>query len=111
MKRGLSGEAIYDLTLYIMAGFLVLGFVANILVKPVAARYFMTGEELDRERRLGSGRDVATAGKVAAQEKAQEAWHPSPTSWIAVTVAWTFAGIPLAWGVLQAVKEAAVLFK
>jgi hypothetical protein len=32
------------------------------------------------------------------------------TNWFAMAVAWTWVGIPLAWGVLSTLKKAAALF-
>ena len=39
------------------------------------------------------------------------AGRPSTTSWIAVILAWIAVGIPLAWGVWQTLRKAAVLFR
>jgi hypothetical protein len=108
LKRGVPNEAAYSVTMYILAGLLLLGFLANILVRPVAAKHFMTEEELTRERQLGHEKGNAA---VAAPAAASLAWHPRPTSWVAVAVGWTLIGIPLAWGILQTVEKAAALFK
>jgi hypothetical protein len=42
----------YNVTMYILAGLLVVGFFCNLAVRPVAERHYMTDEELDAERRL-----------------------------------------------------------
>jgi hypothetical protein len=34
--------------MYILAGLLVIGFICNLMVKPVDERYYMTQDELDR---------------------------------------------------------------
>ncbi|MCC6714279.1 MAG: OFA family MFS transporter [Gammaproteobacteria bacterium] len=52
VARGIAPEHLYDSIFYILAAMLVLGFVSNMLVKPVAAKYFMTAAELEAERRL-----------------------------------------------------------
>ncbi len=36
--------------MYILAGLLVIGFVANLMVRPVAERYFMTAAQLAEMR-------------------------------------------------------------
>lgn len=53
----------YDITLYILAGLLVLGFICNLLVRPVADKYFMTDAQLAAEQALGhdKGADVTTS--------------------------------------------------
>ena len=35
----------YTVTMYIMAGLLAVGFVLNLMMKPVDARFHMTGEK------------------------------------------------------------------
>ncbi|HYM41191.1 MAG TPA: OFA family MFS transporter, partial [Steroidobacteraceae bacterium] len=43
---GLPPEQVYNRTMYILTGLLVIGLVCNLLVQPVADRWFMTAEEL-----------------------------------------------------------------
>jgi len=38
-----KGQA-YEVTMYIMAGLLVVGFICNLLVKPVHAKHYMRDE-------------------------------------------------------------------
>ncbi len=40
-----------------------------------------------------------------------EAQDPTPGQWPLVIVAWLLVGIPLAWGVFQTMKKAALLFR
>src|SRR6202051_3192374 len=42
ISAGLPRDQVYDFTMYILAGMLGLGLVANLLVRPLAARWFMT---------------------------------------------------------------------
>ncbi len=111
LKRGVPNEAAYNTTLYILAGLLLLGFLANILVRPVAAKHFMTDEELARERQLGHEKGTAAGAGPAAPPAAFLAWKPASASWIAVAVGWTLVGIPLAWGILKTIEKAASLFR
>jgi len=41
---GKSGADLYELSLYIMVGILLVGFIANLLVRPVAKRYHLSEE-------------------------------------------------------------------
>ncbi len=41
LSIGVEKAAAYDITLYILAGLLVLGFICNALVRPVAPKYFI----------------------------------------------------------------------
>jgi len=106
LKRGVPSEAAYNVTLYILAGLLVVGFAANLLVRPVAAKHFMTDEELARERQ--TGRDKAGEAPAAP---ASLSWKPAPASWAGVAAAWALVGLPLAWGLLKTAEKAAALFK
>jgi MFS family permease len=56
IDHGVPPADSYDVTMYVVAGLLVLGFLANLAVRPVPARFYMTEDELARERQL------ATAG-------------------------------------------------
>ena len=52
IARGVPAAQAYNTTMYILAGLLVIGFFANLAVRPVAERYYMTEAELEAERRL-----------------------------------------------------------
>ncbi len=52
LDHGVPAAGAYNTTMYILAGLLVIGFVANLRVRPVSERYFMTEEQLAAERRL-----------------------------------------------------------
>jgi MFS family permease len=54
IERGLPAAQAYNVTMYLMAGLLVLGFFANLAVRPVPDRYFMSDEELAGERALAT---------------------------------------------------------
>jgi MFS family permease len=60
---GKSGADLYTLSLYIMVGVLILGFVANLLIRPVGKR-FMEPEE---ERATRFRREPAPAQAAAAE--------------------------------------------
>jgi hypothetical protein len=88
--------------MYILVGFLVVGLICNLLIRPVNQKYFMTEDELAEERRLAHDRAVAAevtgAGTAATSSTAT------------VVLAWAAVGIPLAWGVWQTLISAAKLF-
>jgi MFS family permease len=56
INRGVPPADSYDVTMYLMAGLLVVGFLANLAVRPVPAKFYMSEAELAQERQL------ATAG-------------------------------------------------
>jgi hypothetical protein len=103
LARGVAKAQVYDTTMLILAGLLVAGFVCNLLIKPVDAKWHMSDEALAAARRAaheGAPLGAASGGVVAAGGF-------SPT----VLAAWLAVGIPLAWGVWQTLQKAVVLFK
>ncbi|KXG82984.1 OFA family MFS transporter [Pseudomonas mosselii] len=102
LAAGVERAAAYDMTLYILAGLLVLGFICNMLVRPVADKYFMTDAELAAERALSHDKGVDSARSLE--------WHAAPGSLPLVLLAWAVVVIPLTWGVWITLQKTAVLF-
>ena len=100
---GLPRAQVYNQTMYILVGFLVVGLICNLLIKPIAPKYFMTDAELAEERRLAH--DRAEANQV--HDSAAPA-HKSPT--MLAVLAWLVVGIPLAWGVYKTALSVLKLF-
>lgn len=94
LELGLPREQVYNQTMYILVGMLVVGLIANLMIRPVADKYFMTDAELAEEKRLAHER--AAASEVGAGSGAAAA-----TSSATVVLAWAAVGIPLAWGVYK----------
>jgi len=101
---GIPREQVYNQTMYILVGFLVIGFIANLLVKPVDPKYFMTDAELAEERRLAHEKAAASEASAAVAVDA------TPTSPVTVALAWAAVGIPLAWGVWMTLSSVAKFF-
>lgn len=102
LSVGVAKADAYDITLYILAGLLVVGFICNALVKPVAAKHFMTDAELAAERAIGHDNAVQTAANLE--------WTADPKSKPLVIAAWLAVGIPLAWGIWVTLLKTVVLF-
>ena len=103
--RGVPSAHAYDVTMYILAGFLALGFVCNLLVRPVADKYFMTNEELAKEKQLAHDRIVPAADGNSTIITG------AATNPLVVMAAWAAVGIPLAYGLWNTVQKAVKLFK
>ncbi|HEX4985158.1 MAG TPA: OFA family MFS transporter [Burkholderiales bacterium] len=105
VHQGIPKSAAYDTTMYILAGLLVGGFLCNLLVRPVAQKWFMSEAELEAERKLAHDAAVKSAvgGDAAAVSGAGS--HRG-----LVALFWLLVGIPLAWGVWTTVTKALVLF-
>lgn len=101
---GLPREQVYNQTMYILVGMLVVGLICNLLVRPVADKHFMSDAELAEEKRLAHDRAVVNEAGVGSGEV-----HRSPV-WL-VVAAWAAVGIPLAWGVYRTLLSVVQLFK
>jgi MFS family permease len=101
LDHGVPKAQVYSTTMYVLAGLLAIGFVCNLLVRPVAEKNFMTPEQIAQ---LDADIGAARAPGLVATERAT----PSP-SWL-VVIAWLGVGIPLAWGVWMTLQKAVVLF-
>jgi MFS family permease len=55
IEHGVPAAQAYNVTMYLMAGLLVIGFFANLAVRPVDDRFYMTDGELAQERAALAG--------------------------------------------------------
>jgi len=99
IAAGVPRASVYDVTLYVLAGFLAAGFVCNWAVKPLASKWFMSEQEVAA---LQPARAAASGPSSSTQEAA-------PMS-AAVILGWLAVGIPIAWGAWVTSKSALVLF-
>jgi MFS family permease len=101
---GIPREQVYNQTMYILVGMLVVGLICNLLVRPLDNKWFMTDAEVAEEKRLAHE-------KAAASEmvRGSEAGADSVSS-LTVTLAWAAVGIPLAWGVYRTLQSVAKFF-
>ena len=99
---GLQGVALYGRTLYVLAAFLAVGFVCNLLIRPLAKTWFMSEDD------------------VAAAEKGTATSEPSrmPAAGIGggglsapVVVAWAVVGVPILWGIYETLSKATILLR
>jgi MFS family permease len=49
--RGVPPAESYDVTMYLMAGLLIVGFICNLAVRPIPERFYMSEEQLAAELR------------------------------------------------------------
>ncbi len=103
IAAGVPRAQVYDFTMYILAGMLVLGFLANLLVRPVAAKWYMSEAEVAalQAKSAQAGATVATGsygiGRGGLDARA--------------ALAWAAVGIPILWGVWITLSKSLVLFR
>jgi MFS family permease len=101
LASGMAKSLVYDRTLYIMASLLLVGLIANLMVKPVKESVYMNDAELARERALQHEGGLAPGqAETAARGRFG----------LSGTLAWAGVGIPFLIGLYIALQKAAGLF-
>jgi MFS family permease len=101
--EGIAPDKLYGQIFFILAGLLVVGFIANLLVRPVDPKWHMSEAEVAAEQsklKSAAGQDVSGSygiGKGGLDAKA--------------ALFWTLVGVPLAWGVWETLEKALVFFQ
>ena len=103
LEQKIPFDQIYGPIFYVLAAMLVVGLIANLLVRPVADKYFMTDAELAHEKQLAHERSLASATTGSGGESSSNA-AIAPIAWLAV-------GLPLAYGIWVTLQKSALLFK
>ncbi len=102
IHAGIPREQVYDFTMYLLAGMLGLGFVANGLVKPLPEKWFMSEQELAVLQATMRPADSVETDPIRIGRGGLDA--RSALVWVAV-------GIPILWGVWMTLQQAAALFQ
>jgi MFS family permease len=102
LDHGVPENHIYDFTMYILCGMLVLGLVCNLLVRPVNPKWYMSQEEVAKLQ-------AASASKEAAIRHGSFGIGKGGFSFTALLF-WLFVGIPVTWGVWQTLLSVAKIF-
>ena len=117
--------AVYNQTMYVLAGLLLVGLVCNLLVRPVAEKYYMTDEEVAADKKISVSQvaaeenphhadfeDFVEEDLPAAPQAAPVAAMRAPTGGFSLLLllSWAAVGLPLAWGVSITLLKALKLF-
>ncbi len=101
-SAGIAPDQLYGQIFYILAGMLVVGFIANLLIRPVDPKWHMSEAEVAAEQaELSHATTVATTGSFGIGKGGLDA---------KAILFWSLVGVPLAWGVWQTAAKALVLF-
>jgi MFS family permease len=126
LDHGVARDAVYNQTMYILAGLLVLGLVCDLAVRPVAERWFMTDAEVAAEKKVpveqiaeeerdghADFEDFVEEGETAVATRRAGAVAPQAnggSSLAVLVLGWAAVGIPLAWGMWITLQKTFVLF-
>jgi MFS family permease len=106
LAHGVPAHQAYNVTMYVLAGMLLLGLLCNLLIRPVDPKHHMTEEQLANERDASRARTSSSAGTAAANLTTDSA-----SSGALLLLAWVAVAIPLAWGAWLTLSKALVFFK
>jgi MFS family permease len=95
------GPALYTSTMYILAGMLAIGLVANAFVRPLSDKWFMSDAEVAALQAKTAAANAGPTGSFGIGRGGLDA--KAALAWIAV-------GIPLLWGVWVTVRSSLALF-
>lgn len=104
LNRGVPVQQVYNTTFYILAGLLIIGMIANFLVRPVNKKYHMSEEELAKLRLATTKEEKNGNTNVDLSEVGS-----AKATWKLIFV-WTAVGIPLLYGIYSTVLDALPLF-
>ncbi len=95
IATGVPRDQLYQPIYLVLAGMLVAGFIANLLVRPVADRFHMSAETADGDAALPAGSAAGTTGGLDTT----------------ALLAWAAVSVPIAWGIYMTIAKAIILLK
>jgi hypothetical protein len=82
---------------------LVIGLICNLLIRPVADKWFMTDAELAEEKRIAHEKFTET--NIESGTDTGKSTHPK-----IVLIAWTVVIVPLSWGIYKTLINVSKFF-
>ena len=101
INAGVPRAQVYDFTMYILAGMLVVGFICNLMIKPIDPRWYMKEEEVMALQARTTSTAIAAGGSYGIGKGGLDG---------AAVVAWLIVSVPILWGVWITLSKAWVLF-
>jgi MFS family permease len=101
IDAGIPRDQVYDFTMYILAGMLVVGLIANSLVRPLADKWFMPDEAVAALQAKSAAAQAGPTGSFGIGRGGLDA---------KAGLAWAAVGIPILWGVWETLQKTAALF-
>ncbi len=108
LSLGLPREQVYNQTMMILAGLLMIGLVCNLLIRPLADKWFMTVDELAEEKQ--HVREVMIEDDVHSMDHKSQGRNVKITHPIRVWLAWVMVLLPLSWGIYKTLINATKFF-
>ncbi len=104
LDHGVARSDAYNITMYILSGLLLLGFLCNWLVRPVSETLHMSPEEAAEEKKAADDTHPHfIQDNVAVAHEVTRNWE--------VAAAWLVVWIPLGWGIWITLQKAFTMFR
>lgn len=102
LNQGIAPAEAYNFSFKILALLLVIGFILNLLIKPVNKKFFMTDKQLKIEQN-----SIADINEISVKASAKtNTWIQS----LLLPIAWLTVGLPITWGILNALQKGVIIF-
>jgi hypothetical protein len=101
LAAGIERAQVYDFTMYILAGMLALGVIANFFVKPLDDKWFMSDEEVAAMQAKTAASQTGHTGSFGIGKGGLDT---------KAALAWAAVGIPILWGVWITLQTTAKMF-
>jgi len=102
LRAGVERALVYDRTMYILSGLLLVGLIANVLIGPVADKWHLSRPDAARPQAdLARSEPSPSRGTFGIGRGGLE---PK------VVMVWLFVGLPLAWGIATTLQNAVKIF-
>jgi MFS family permease len=102
ISAGVPRASVYDFTMYILAGLLLIGLICNYLIKPLGDRWFMKPEEVAALQAQSANKDASTQYGSFGIDRG----HFD----LKAALFWAVVVIPLGWGVWKTLLSASKIF-
>jgi MFS family permease len=106
LARGVPAHQAYNVTMYVLAGMLLLGLLCNLLMRPVNPKHHMTEDQIAKERTASPARPSSSASAIAS-----DATSATASQSVLLVLVWAAVALPLAWGVWITLSKSLVFFQ
>jgi MFS family permease len=101
IRAGVASDRVYDYTLYILAGLLLVGLICNLLIRPVADKWHMSEQALaDYQARVRHAAARSAAGSFGIGRGGLDT---------RTLLVWLIVVLPILWGVWVTLKKVMVM--
>jgi MFS family permease len=104
LEAGVPFDQIYAPIFMVLACMLLVGFIANLMIRPVADHYFMSDAELETERKVVHEKSLQNGAAKSSFDNQQQQHG------LLVMMSWAVVLIPISYGIWSTLQKAWALF-